>query len=107
MASGTQKSWIDRARERVQASKYLDLLEDFIYGNEDPKTGKPVHITTDQLRAILSLLDRVLPKLSQQTVQVEDRRKEVRTMSLEELVEEWDDGRTHLKPTAPAPDTMQ
>jgi hypothetical protein len=107
MGNSSQKSWIDRARDRVQASKYLDLLERFIYGENDPKTQKPQELSTDQLRAVLSLLDRVLPKLSQQTVQVEDKRKEVRTMSLEELISEWDEGRTDIRPTGAGPETLQ
>jgi hypothetical protein len=69
-------------RERIEASQYIELLDDFIRGREE--------LSDSQLRACLSLIDRVLPKLASQTIEHKHVEKHPRDMTLAELQSEWD-----------------
>ena len=72
-------------RERIQGYDYISKINRFITG--ELEEGEK--ITATQVNAMFNMLDRVLPKLSQQTITVE-REKQPREMTLAELQAEWD-----------------
>lgn len=82
MAGNTNKSYIERTRRKIQAGQYVERLGLFVMGE--------IEMTGDQVRAAIALIDRVIPRLAQQNVTVEDKReKQPREMTLAELQTEW------------------
>jgi len=84
MANNSHQQYITRFRDRVQASKYEEMLDDHITGKKE--------LTHSQMKAIEILLDRTVPKISAQALVIEDKRQKApREMSMAEMMEEWDD----------------
>ena len=76
------EQYANAARARIAAAKLEQRLVMFINGE--------IEMTRAQVSAAMGLIDRCLPKMAQQQVIVEDKRKqEPREMSLAELTAEW------------------
>lgn len=59
------------ARDRIQATKIVQRLQWFIFGEEDPANKCPVVMSDAQVRAALGLLKKIVPDLSQGTLTVD------------------------------------
>jgi hypothetical protein len=81
IAGGTRQ-FAARARDRIQAAKLIEKMLGFINNEEE--------MTRDQLSAAITLLDRVLPKLTSQTIEVTKRKRDVRELSRQDLLREWE-----------------
>ena len=51
-------------REKIKTSQLVNRLQDFVLDGKDPKTGDPVEIDPQRLKAIEILLRKSLPDLS-------------------------------------------
>lgn len=51
-------------RQKIKTSQLVNRLQDFVLGGNDPKTGKPIEVDGNRLKAIEILLRKALPDLS-------------------------------------------
>lgn len=51
-------------REKIKTSQLVNRLQDFVLGGKDPKTGDPIEIDPQRMKAIEILLRKSLPDLS-------------------------------------------
>jgi hypothetical protein len=52
-------------RNRIRAAMLVNRLSDFVEGKIEPRTGKPVELSTAQVSAALGLLRKIVPDLAQ------------------------------------------
>lgn len=55
----------DRTREKIRTSQLLNRLHAYALSENDPQNGKPVELSSTQVKAIEVLLRKSLPDLSQ------------------------------------------
>jgi hypothetical protein len=55
-------------RLKIKTSQLVNRLQDFVLGGKDPKTGEPIELDGNRLKAIEVLLRKALPDLSNVTV---------------------------------------
>ena len=104
-----RENYIVKVRARIQGSKALTRIIEYIeadlsdYGDaEDLKRRKQGLMTQAQVNAAFTLLRKVLPDVTAQTIVVEDSREEApREMTLGQLMTEWQEraqqpARSHL-----------
>jgi hypothetical protein len=78
VSTRASRSFTARSRERIKAAKIVERLIQFLEGE--------IELTKSQIKVAISLLDRVLPKLSPvYEDKAEPQEKPVRMMSMEEL----------------------
>lgn len=56
-------------RLKIKTSQLVNRLQDFVLGGKDPKTGDPIEIDPQRMKAIEILLRKSLPDLSTVTLQ--------------------------------------
>ena len=76
-AAHLDAQWVTKTRRALRKAGIEERLMQHYLGE--------IELTQSQVMVGLSLLDRVLPKLSQQTLEVKAERKDYRNMSREEL----------------------
>lgn len=59
-------------RDKIKTSQLINRLQDFVLGGADPKTGDPIDIDPQRLKAIEILLRKALPDLSSVTLGGDD-----------------------------------
>lgn len=52
-------------REKIKTSLLVNRLQSFALQEADPQTGKPVEMTSAQMRAAVALLKKTIPDLTQ------------------------------------------
>jgi hypothetical protein len=80
MSQRSRVPWQARMRSRIEGFDYITKIHEYIMGENE--------MNQSQVNAMFSLLDRVMPKLSQQTLVVE-REDHPRNMTLADLQAEW------------------
>lgn len=53
----------DKTREKIRTTQLLKRLHAYALGEDDPQNGKPVELSTGQVKAIEVLLRKSLPDL--------------------------------------------
>ena len=54
----------ERCRSAIQTTQLLQRLNGFAMEQVDPQTGKPIRMSSDQVRAALGLLKKTIPDLA-------------------------------------------
>jgi hypothetical protein len=68
MAARLNKAHQDDVRLKIKTSQLVNRLQDFVLGGVDPKTGDPIEIDPQRMKAIEILLRKSLPDLSAVTL---------------------------------------
>jgi len=92
-SSNYDMQWLTKTRRALRKANIQDDLLKHLRGE--------IELTQSQIQCAITLLDRVLPKLSNQTIEVKDERKDYRNMSREELAATWDQIVEQMRQQAP------
>jgi len=92
-SSNYDMQWLTKTRKALRKANIQDDLLKHLRGE--------IELTQSQIQCAITLLDRVLPKLSNQTIEVKDERKDYRNMSREELAATWDQIVEQMRQQAP------
>jgi hypothetical protein len=64
MANRKTLSHVQIVRDRIRTSQLVKRLQGFVEGKLDPKTKRPIELSSPQVRAALGLLRKTLPDLT-------------------------------------------
>lgn len=68
MAARLNAAHQEDVRLKIKTSQLINRLQGFVLGEGDPKTGEPIVIDNNRLKAIEILLRKSLPDLSSVTI---------------------------------------
>lgn len=79
MAARLNRAHQEDIRLKIKTSQLVNRLQDFVLDGVDPKTGAPIEIDGQRMKAIEILLRKSLPDLSSVTLQGDEDGGPIRT----------------------------